>query len=76
MGDADRQDARVASFRLSDDDSELVLHNDPDLPAEATYYLVDDVRDLYRRREALKRVAEITGMPVKSVYAALERIKT
>src|SRR5688500_18532804 len=45
----------VASFRLSDGGgTELVLHADPDLPAEATYFLVDDVRDLYRRREELK----------------------
>ncbi len=49
-----RSDARVASFRLSESDAELVIHTDPDLPAEATYFLVDDVRDLYRRREALK----------------------
>jgi catechol 2,3-dioxygenase-like lactoylglutathione lyase family enzyme len=49
-----RQDARVANFRLGDDSTELVLHNDPDLPAEAVYFLVDDVRDLYRRRAELK----------------------
>jgi len=49
-----RQDGRVANFRLADDLTELVLHVDPDLPAEAVYYLVDDVRDLYRRREELK----------------------
>jgi catechol 2,3-dioxygenase-like lactoylglutathione lyase family enzyme len=47
-----RQSATLATFKL--DESELVLHTDPDLPGEATYYLVDDVRDLYRRREALK----------------------
>ena len=49
-----RQDAKVASFRLADDTTELVLHSDPDLPAEAAYYLVDDVRDLYKRRSALR----------------------
>lgn len=49
-----REDARVASFRLADGSTELVLHSDPDLPGEAIYYLVDDVRDLYRRRAALK----------------------
>jgi len=31
-----------------------VLHADPDLPDEAVYFLVDDVRDLYRRRAELK----------------------
>ena len=49
-----RQDRKVANFRLADDSTELVLHTDPDLPAEAVYYLVDDVRDLYRRRAELK----------------------
>lgn len=46
-----RQEAQVASFALGE--GELVLHADVDLPAEATYYRVEDVRDLYRRREAL-----------------------
>ncbi len=49
-----RQDAHLASFRLSGCATELVLHDDPDLPAEATYWLVDDVRELYRRRAELK----------------------
>ena len=49
-----RQDAKVANFRLADDSTELVLHTDPDLPGEAIYYLVDDVRDLYHRRAELK----------------------
>ena len=49
-----KQDARLASFKLADSDAELVLHADPDLPAEATYYLVDDVRDLHRRRAQMR----------------------
>ncbi len=49
-----KQDARLASLRFADSDAELVLHADPDLPAEATYYLVDDVRDLHRRRADLR----------------------
>jgi len=68
-----RQDARIASFRLADDDSELVLHADPDLPAEATYYLVDDVRDLYRRREALKLKFTSPPAPVSRGYKAAVR---
>jgi catechol 2,3-dioxygenase-like lactoylglutathione lyase family enzyme len=68
-----RQDARVASFRFSDDDSELVLHSDPDLPSEATYYLVDDVRDLYRRREALKLNFTSPPSPVSRGYKATVR---
>src|SRR4051794_36337376 len=49
-----RQDKRVATLRLADDSTEIVLHTDPDLPAEGLYYLVDDVRDLYKRRDKLK----------------------
>ncbi len=49
-----RHEGKVASFRLAEGGAELVLHDDPDLPGEAVYYLVDDVRDLYRRRAALK----------------------
>ncbi|HWE04576.1 MAG TPA: VOC family protein [Tepidisphaeraceae bacterium] len=49
-----KQDARLANFRLADGQTELVIHNDPDLPAEAVYYLVDNVRDLYKRRATLK----------------------
>lgn len=67
-----RQDARLASFRLADD-AELVLHNDADLPAEATYYLVDDVRDLYRRREALKLKFAAPPSPVSRGYRAAVR---
>ena len=58
-----RQDARVANFRLSDESTELVLHSDPDLPADAVYYLVDDVRDLYRRRAQLRLA--FTGPPTQ-----------
>jgi catechol 2,3-dioxygenase-like lactoylglutathione lyase family enzyme len=49
-----RQETDLASFRLGEGPSELVLHCDPDLPAEGIYYLVDDVRELYRRRDELR----------------------
>jgi catechol 2,3-dioxygenase-like lactoylglutathione lyase family enzyme len=49
-----KEDARIAAFRLDDGQTELVLHCDDDLPAEANYFLVADVRDLYRRRDELK----------------------
>ena len=49
-----RQDPRLASFRLGDGETELVLHDDADLPDQATYYLVDSVKDLWGRREELK----------------------
>jgi predicted enzyme related to lactoylglutathione lyase len=49
-----REDAHVATLRMGPDAPELVLHDDPDLPAEAVYFLVDDVRELHRRREELR----------------------
>lgn len=49
-----KQDARLASFRLGDGETELVVHCDADLPDQAMYYLVDSVKDLYRRRDELK----------------------
>jgi catechol 2,3-dioxygenase-like lactoylglutathione lyase family enzyme len=50
-----REDAHLANLRQADEGSpDLVLHDDPDLPAEAVYFLVDDVRDLHRRRDELR----------------------
>jgi predicted enzyme related to lactoylglutathione lyase len=49
-----REDAKVAVLRFTDSPTELVLHADPDQPSEAVYHLVDDVKDLYRRRDELK----------------------
>jgi catechol 2,3-dioxygenase-like lactoylglutathione lyase family enzyme len=49
-----RQDTHLASFKLAEGSTELLLHDDPDLPAEATYWLVNDVRELYRRRAELR----------------------
>jgi catechol 2,3-dioxygenase-like lactoylglutathione lyase family enzyme len=49
-----KRDDRLTSLKFPDSDTELILHNDPDLPAEATYYRVDDVRDFYARRAELK----------------------
>jgi catechol 2,3-dioxygenase-like lactoylglutathione lyase family enzyme len=48
-----REDAHVANLRFGDEGAtELVLHDDPDLPAEAVYFLVDDVRELHVRAPA------------------------
>ena len=58
-----RQEARVANFKLGDGPAELVLHADADLPGEAFYFQVDDVRELYRRRAELKLT--FTGPPVQ-----------
>jgi catechol 2,3-dioxygenase-like lactoylglutathione lyase family enzyme len=49
-----RQEPRVATLLLPDGQTELVLHVDEELPAEAVFFLVDDVRDLYRRRDELR----------------------
>src|SRR4051812_6152522 len=65
-----RQNPTIANFRLPGCDTELVLHTDPDLPAEATYYLVDDVRDLYKRRDALKLKFTAPPTPVSRGYRA------
>ena len=65
-----RQDARLANLQLADGDTELVLHTDADLPAEAIYYLVDSVRDLYQRRAALKLTFVSPPSPVSRGYRA------
>ena len=71
-----RKGANVASFRLDDQGgqggqgTELVLHADPDRPAEATYFLVDDVRDLYGRRAELKLKFVELPAPVSRGYRA------
>ena len=68
-----RHDGKIASFRLADGGTELVLHVDPDLPAEGTYYLVDDVRDLYKRRGSLKLT--FTGPPAPAARGYRATVK-
>jgi catechol 2,3-dioxygenase-like lactoylglutathione lyase family enzyme len=69
-----RHEGKIASFRLGDSPgeggTELVLHDDPDLPAEATYYLVDDVRDLYNRRAVLRLTFSAPPTPAARGYRA------
>lgn len=65
-----RQDTRLANLKLMDDDTELVLHVDADLPAEAIYYLVDNVRDLYLRRATLKLTFVSPPSPISRGYRA------
>jgi catechol 2,3-dioxygenase-like lactoylglutathione lyase family enzyme len=48
-----REDAHVAIFQLAGGEAELVLHDEEDLPGEATYFLVTDVHGLYTRRREL-----------------------
>ncbi len=68
-----RQDARIAIFQTPDGSTDLLLHTDPDLPAEATYWLVDDVRDLYRRRAAMKLTFTSAPQQVSRGYRAAVR---
>jgi len=49
-----RHDQRLASFKMGDNATELVLHSDPELPDQATYYLVENVRAIYAKRDELK----------------------
>jgi catechol 2,3-dioxygenase-like lactoylglutathione lyase family enzyme len=66
-----RRSGNIASFHLTaQHDTELVLHTDPDLPDEATFFLVDDVRDLYRRRNELKLRFSSPPAPVSRGYRA------
>jgi catechol 2,3-dioxygenase-like lactoylglutathione lyase family enzyme len=60
----------IANFRLPDCDTELVLHSDPDLPSEAVYYLVDDVRDLHRRADQLQLKFASAPVAVSRGYRA------
>jgi hypothetical protein len=48
----------------------LVLHNDADLPDQATYYLVDDVKDLFRRRDELRLKFAGPPQPVSRGFRA------
>jgi catechol 2,3-dioxygenase-like lactoylglutathione lyase family enzyme len=58
-----KQEKTIASFSLGADATELVLHADPDLPGEAIYFRVDDVRAMYRDRAKLKLT--FNGPPVQ-----------
>src|SRR4051812_50191544 len=44
----------AAALRFAQGEGEMVLHDDPDLPAGEIYYLVDDVRALFEKRAELK----------------------
>lgn len=65
-----KHDARLATFRLADSETELVLHVDDDLPGDAAYYLVDSVRDLYARRAQLKLTFAAPPSPIARGYRA------
>lgn len=65
-----RQDSRIAALQMPEESAELLLHDDPDLPAEAVYFLVDDVRQMYRQRQELKLTFSSPPVQVARGYAA------
>src|SRR5438552_1799576 len=67
-----RQDPRthVATLRLADGQDELVLHADPNMPADATYFLVDDVRQMHQQREQLRLHFITAPAPAARGYTA------
>jgi catechol 2,3-dioxygenase-like lactoylglutathione lyase family enzyme len=66
-----KQTNDLATFALGE--SELVLHANPDLPEEATYYLVEDVREMYRRRAELKLKFSGPPVPVTRGYRGMAK---
>lgn len=48
------QTDKLAVLRFPEGGVEVVLHSDPDLPASAVYFLVENVRDIYERRGELQ----------------------
>jgi catechol 2,3-dioxygenase-like lactoylglutathione lyase family enzyme len=48
------QERHAAIFLLTDGETELVLRDDPNQPDQEIFVLVDDVRAMYEKREALK----------------------
>jgi len=69
----EREDRSLAVFSLPDGDSQLVLHDDPDLPTDATYFLVDDVRQIYADRQKLNITFVSPPVPVSRGYRATIR---
>lgn len=58
------QSPRVVTLKFPADQAELVLHDDPALPDEAIYFLVEDVRETYARRQELNLT--FTGPPTQT----------
>src|SRR3954465_8355877 len=58
-----RQEQRAAVLHFADGSGGLVLHSDPDSPAEAVSFLVDSVREMYEKRADLK--LQFSSPPVR-----------
>ncbi len=69
----EREDRNLAVFSIGQSGSQLVLHDDPDLPTDATYFLVDDVRQIYADREKLNITFVSPPVPVSRGFRATIR---
>jgi catechol 2,3-dioxygenase-like lactoylglutathione lyase family enzyme len=67
------EDAKLAVLRFPEGGTEVVLHADREQPAEAAYFLVDDVRDLHARRAELQLQFVSPPMPTARGYRAAAR---
>lgn len=68
-----REDKHLAVFQLADAPTQLVIHDDPDLPTDAAYILVDDVRDMHRRKDELNLTFVSPPTAVSRGYRATVR---
>jgi catechol 2,3-dioxygenase-like lactoylglutathione lyase family enzyme len=68
-----RQEGAVAAMGFAEGEAELILHADPDLPDQAVYLLVDDVREMWRRRGELKLSFTAPPTPVARGFKATVR---
>ena len=65
-----RHDGKVALFKIGGSGTEMVLHSDREMPDQAFYYRVDDVRAIYARREALRLKFTVPPRQVARGYTA------
>jgi catechol 2,3-dioxygenase-like lactoylglutathione lyase family enzyme len=68
-----RSEPTLAILRLPDTQTEIVLHTDQTQPAEAVFYLVDDVRGVFRQREQLGLRFVSPPRPAARGYRAVVR---
>lgn len=66
-----REDPRIATLAMKDDTTELVLHADPDLPENAAYFLVDNLREMFERRSELHLTFVTPPMRVSKGFMAV-----
>ena len=67
-----REGGNFATLRLGDG-KEVLLHDDPHLPEEAVFLLVEDVQALYARRDELR--LRFTARPTKSARGYRATVK-